>query len=430
MGQDPQKANDPESIRITTLITRVKKLYLNGLNPNNVIKRYYPEYSKYSYPEKWMQLYDIKKNKDKIDYIENVIEYLEKKKADEKKEIEKKMGIQRNEEEKPEERKNNIFADIKELKHLNISDYKIKNNKDYYIDNYELLKTINTIIDDAKEGRFYKKSKPGKIYEKTEKFAVNKWEGLIELEKKSEYFHINELLIATRIEMLKRQLPFYDKDLNYDYYDKTITKDNYHIYQNKYEENKDKIKMLHQIKHDNDYIYKNSNFKSLDFYEKKLDEYEKLNLDCNTDFYTIQKYENLFKEEKQKVINNIKEHKKKEKEEEEERENYSSYNSSPNYSSSNYSSSSSSRNDDMKKAYVKLCQNCKNSCVGCQTKIVGTPGVTRGFGLHKSCQSSSCYICGKSSNVQERNTSHLCKSCYHSNKFDVAKCLDCKKQFK
>ena len=343
------------------------------------------------------------------------------------------MGIQRNEEEKSEERENNIVADIKELKHLNIYEFKIKRNKDYYIDNYELLKTINTIIDDAKEGRFYKKSKPGKIYEKTyktEKFAVNKWDGLIELEKKSEYFHINELLIATRIEMLKRQLPFYDKNLNYDYYDKTITKDNYDFYQKKYEENKDKIKMLHQIKHDNDYIHKNLTFISLDFYEKKLDEYEKLNLDCNTDYYTIKQYENLFKEEKQKVINNIKKHKKMEKEEEEEersleRKNYSSYNSS-----SNYSSSSSSRNDDMKKVYVKLCQNCKNSCVGCQTKISGTPGVARGFGLHKNCQSNSCYICGKSSNVQERNTSHLCKSCYHSNKFDVAKCLDCKKQFK
>lgn len=90
MGQDPQKANDPESVRVRNIITRVKKLYLSGLNPNKVIKRYYPENSKYSYPEKWMQLYDIKKNKDKIDYIENVIEYLEKKKVDEKEEIEKK----------------------------------------------------------------------------------------------------------------------------------------------------------------------------------------------------------------------------------------------------------------------------------------------------------------------------------------------------
>ena len=194
MGQDPQKANDPESIRITTLITRVKKLYLNGLNPNNVIKRYYPEISKYSYPEKWIQLYGIKKDKDKIDYIENVIEYLERKKITEKEEIEKKMGIQRNErneEENSEERKNNIVADIKELKHLNIYEFKIKRNKDYYIDNYELLKTINTIIDDAKEGRFYKKSKPGKIYEKTyktQKFAVDEWEDLIDLKKKVNIF--------------------------------------------------------------------------------------------------------------------------------------------------------------------------------------------------------------------------------------------------
>ena len=97
-------------------------------------------------------------------------------------------------------------------------------------------------------------------------------------------------------------------------------------------------------------------------------------------------------------------------------------NASNNSKSNNTNSSSS---NDMKKAYVKLCQNCKNLCIGCrssQTKY------SKGFGWHKKCQGNNCYLCGKS--AQERGTSYLCKSCYDSHKYDVAKCLSCRGGFK
>lgn len=84
----------------------------------------------------------------------------------------------------------------------------------------------------------------------------------------------------------------------------------------------------------------------------------------------------------------------------------------------------------MKKAYLKLCQDCKNKCVGCYCKATGNVGASKGFGMHKKCQTSSCYICGKKSNVQERSNSYLCKSCYRSNKYDASKCRNCGKQFK
>ena len=62
-------------------------------------------------------------------------------------------------------------------------------------------------------------------------------------------------------------------------------------------------------------------------------------------------------------------------------------NASNNNSKSNNTSSSSS--NDMKKAYVKLCQYCKNLCIGCrssQTKY------SKGFGLHKKCQGKYYHI--------------------------------------
>ena len=88
------------------------------------------------------------------------------------------------------------------------------------------------------------------------------------------------------------------------------------------------------------------------------------------------------------------------------RENYNYSSSSKNYSSSSdNNTSSASKNNDMKKAYLCICQNCKNSCVACQRKIKSTEiGASKAFGLHIKCKGSSCYICGKSnSNVKEIN---------------------------
>ena len=216
-------------------------------------------------------------------------------------------------------------------------------------------------------------------------------------------------------------------------------------YKENYDKNVLKYNTLENIKKNISYIKDNSTYVKGEHPNLK-DEIEKFNnLKLNFESESeIREYSIKFAQIKEEISLKIKEEKKRKLEREKERrrerekerernESYNSYANYNNYSNSSYAGSSSN-NDDGKKVYLKLCQDCKNNCVGCGSKRkidAGGAGVSKGFGQHKKCQNNSCYICGKSnSSVCERDSTHLCKACYHSNKFDISKCLDCHKSFK
>lgn len=329
------------------------------------------------------------------------------------------------------------------MKYLKVDEKEIKNNIDYYIENFEQLKKVNTAIDNSKKGKFYN-LKPEKVYKKVFPSSTlilpEKWEELFKLNY--EKFEIHLIYVSTEIEKLKYNYSSFDKYRNYDYYDKIIDYDNYIQYKENYDKNVLNYNKLENIKTDIKYIENNSSHINAQYPDLK-EEIEKFrNLKLNYEFeLEIIEYNNKFTKIKDEILLKIKEKKEKEKERRKERErerrrekelneNYNNYTNYNNYSSSNNFSSSYS-NDDNKKVYLKLCQDCKNKCIGCRRKIEGGVGCSKGFGNHKKCQISSCLICGKSnSTVRERDSTYLCKPCYHSNKFDVSKCIDCHKSFK
>ena len=436
--------------KINKIIDFAKNTDVYSLTPFRVIKKYYPAHQKYLYyPKKWEDLKDWDCDDDKIEYLLDVMKWVDGEKKRERYRIfeqedydrRRRKEKQEKEMEKEKVRKSlrkNIVEKMKKLEYLKIPSQKVIENKNYYCDNLSLFQKLNEILRYVHIGGFYNRLSPRIVYKKAFDYEIieeEKWKDLKNLGYTQDDY--DQLYTAVYIEYIKCLISKYDKTMNYDYYDKLIDISNY----KEYDKKKDYFYSCHidiescegAIK----YIDENSSYLSSDEYtdvKKHIQDYR--------EYKKI--YFNVWSEEKLgdyrgKIVrvNNLIYHrikeKKKEEEEEEEEPNYNYSSSSNNYSSSrSNNSSSNNRNNDMKKSYVNLCQNCKNSCVGCQRNIKSTEiGASKSFGLHNKCKGSSCYICGKSnSTVKERNSSYLCKSCYRSNKYDQTKCLSCKKSFK
>ena len=418
---------------INWIISYIKAKDKYDLTPSEFLKKYYPDYPRHEYPEEWKDLFKIADKTSKIDYLKDAIDYIERNDILEKEnEKEEKVRIKEEAENgRLKDIKDNIVKKIKELKHIKIGSEKIKQKKDYYIENYDTFVKIDKIIDLVEEAGFSKK-KPEEIYYKAYEETnceVNKWEDLFKLKYNKE--DIDKLFIATKIEYIKKRLSQYLE--SYSYYDSHININNYESYEDKYYKIEDQRKILNRIRANKNKVSNYSHFTLSD--ENKISdlnkEYEKAHLTAETDMKILEEFDEKYKVFKKELLRIERE---REREEEEERERIRAEqrreqrereraNASNNNSRSNNTSSSSS--NDMKKAYIKLCQNCKNLCIGCrssQTKY------SKGFGWHKKCQGNNCYLCGKS--AQERGTSYLCKSCYDSHKYDVAKCLSCRGGFK
>ena len=299
---------------------------------------------------------------------------------------------------------------------------------------------INECIDIAKEGKFYSSQTPKKVYSLIygENTLPENWEALFSLKNTDDEY--DKLFIACRIRKIKHL--YYEINLDetkkYKDYAKLIDLTNFETYEKKYDEYHKTYEILIEIKNLMKYIKANIFYLDRDgmhyrFVDAKK-EYNKLNItnfDTTVDKETLLSHKQKFADLKKIMINSKKEYQAKikaEKEREESNENY--HYTAYNTDSGKSSSSSYSSNSDLKKKLVRLCQNCKNKCIACRTQIKGGNGVSKGFGLHEKCQTSSCYMCGSSSNTSERQSSYLCKSCYNSHKYDVAYCLDCHKSFK
>ena len=454
--------------KINEIIDFAKNTDVYNLAPFRVIKKYYPDHPKYFYyPKKWEDLKDFDCDDDKIEYLLDVMKWVDgEKKRENYRKLEQKENerrIRENErilkekeekerQEKEIEKENirkklrkDIVKYMKRLENLKIPSKKVIANKNYYCDNLSLFEEIDKILRYVDLGAFNNRLSPRAVYKKAysyERFKEDNWKDLINLGyTKDEY---NNLFTAVYIEYIKCVIAEYDKTRNYDYYDDLININNYKEYDKKRNKLVDIDNIIFNADDHSKYIEKNSSYLSSEEYseaKKRIQEYK----DYKQNYLNVWDEEKL-KNYKEPLLNfrnliheRITEKEKAEEEarEEEERarrrENYNYSNSSKNYSSSSSNSSSTaSKNNDMKKAYVCLCQNCKNSCVGCQRKIKNTEiGVSKAFGLHIKCKGGSCYICGKSnSTVKERNSSYLCKSCYRSNKYDPTKCLSCKKSYK
>jgi len=446
--------------KINEIIDFAKNTDVYNLAPFRVIKKYYPDHPKYFYyPKKWEDLKDFDCDDDKIEYLLDVMKWMdgekkwERYRIFEQKENEKRIREnerilkEKEEKERQEEeiKKENIRKKLrkdivkymKRLENLKIPSKKVIANKNYYCDNLSLFEEIDKILRYVDLGGFNNRLSPRAVYKKAysyERFKEDNWKDLINLGyTKAEY---NNLFTAVYIEYIKCAIAEYDKTRNYVYYDDLININNYQYY----DKEKDRLFSIQILLQSSDrcikYIEENSSYLSSEEYSEvkptiqDYREYKKIYLNVWKE-EKLRYYRNIVVKFNNLIYNRIKE-KEKEENNDDEDEDEERPRRNNNYSSSSYNNSSSSRNNDMKKAYVSLCQNCKNSCVGCQRKIKNTEiGATKAFGLHIKCKGSSCYICGKSnSTVREKNSSYLCKSCYRSNKYDLTKCLSCKKSFK
>lgn len=393
--------------KINTIIFNVKKGKVYNLSPEEAYKELggnteFP----LNLPNKWEDLFNLECPESNIDLLLDKSKNYETTK---KKFEEGKIKLEK----------------IKNFKYLKIDLEELKKNKNYYIEKFDLLEKNNTIIENAKKGNFYKSLSPYDTFEKVfptvpiGHFNDKTWEKIY-----LEEYYIDEMLLASEIVLLRRffHRKFSEKGNSFYWFQK-ITINNYKEYKEEMEMYEKNEKKLENVQKNLNYIEGKSSYLKSDE-KKEIEEFKKLNVKFSSSSETIEKYENIFKSIKERIKDEIKEEKRQDR-----AEKYSSNisNYSSNYSSYSYRGTNDNGN---KKIYVKLCQDCKNKCVSCRSKISGGPGASKGLGLHSKCQTSSCYLCGKSnSTVHERNTSYLCKSCYKSNKFDVSKCLDCHKSF-
>jgi hypothetical protein len=94
--------------KIRLIIQKVKNLNIYNYSPFDVIRKNYPEYPKYSdYPKKWENLFKLEGENDKIDYLIEVIDYVDRNKERLERERQERLvrEMQRRMEEKEEEEK-------------------------------------------------------------------------------------------------------------------------------------------------------------------------------------------------------------------------------------------------------------------------------------------------------------------------------------
>lgn len=378
--------NIDELKKINTIICKAKEGGIYDLTIQEAIKKVFPDNPNHI-QGKWEDLFNLQTPKYKTDFLMKLTEkniYWEKTKKEIKKEMEK--------EEK--DKKKNL---------------------------------IDAIFDKAKEGNLIKKSNPREIMSKingcVKDYIPDEWKELHEYNL--ENYILEMLLKAIEIEILKNKYSKTDKKKNYDYYDELIGVDNYEKYKTYYNEFNNKYNYLEKINKTIRYIENNDSYISEDDV-KEIKDFKKLTFDClseDLNILTIFGYDDKFTKIKEKI--------EKKKNMNRKNNDYNNYNSNNNssYNSGSSNNSGSSKKDDRKKCNLILCQNCKNTCIGCRKKLKGGEGIGKGFHIHKKCQTSSCYFCGKASDIKERETVYLCKSCYNSKKFDWSLCVDCHKSF-
>ena len=348
---------------------------LSATTKNNIKNKKYEE-NRIKENQKHEKEYKIflEENKEKLEK-----EKEEKKKKEEIRKKEEKEMIERRkkeEKEKKEKRKKTIIKDIKKLKYFKITEKDIKNNLDYYIDNYEKLKEVNNAIGFAKKLGLYNK-KPKKIYEKAfgeyETDNIFKyeepenWEDLFSL-KWGGYDLIGACKIVSRIEKIKNNSAKIDKKHNLDYYDSLINRFNFEDYENKYEKYKriEELNAIYEYINKKSYLLKNDDYHEFLKYDKEYKELD-LNYDSEIDEETLIKYENLFNKYKTIIKKIIKENAKKERKND---DNYS-YNSNSN-------SPKYQKRENIRRIF--LCRNCTLYCISCGKKG-GCPSIK----AHESC---------------------------------------------
>ena len=365
----------------------------------------------------------IKENqKHEIEYkifIQENKERLEKEKEEKRKRDEK---IEKEEKEKKEKRKKTIIEDIKKLRYFKITEKNIKNNLDYYIENYKKLKDVNEAIRFAKKLGLYKRN-PKKVYEKAfgEDEADNifkyenpkNWEDLFSL-KQGGYDLLGACKIVSRIEKIKKDYDKIDKKHNLDYYNSLINRFNFEDYENKFEKNKriEELNTIYEYVGKKAYLLPNDDYYEFKEYDK---EYKKLNLNYNSeiDEETLKKYENLFNKYKKIIKKIIEERKAKEEREKDDNYSYNSYSNSPKYQ----------EKENIR--HVRVCSHCKIYCVCCG-KSGPTHPLYAGVKAHESCNKKyvfSCVKCGKHGN---NFNAYYCRPCCNSlHKISPFKCYFC-----
>ena len=238
--------------KIRLIIQKVKNLNIYNYSPFDVIRKNYPEYPKYSdYPKKWENLFKLEGENDKIDYLIEVIDYVDRNKERLERERQERLvrEMQRRMEEKEEEEKRikqekeeriqnekDIIKKMKKLKALSIGVDKIKKNYQYYIDNYETFKLINEILSLVKKEEI--KETPRKIFSMAYGYNgcdLDKWKDLIKLDYNKDV--IDKLLKSVRLRIAIKDIKISLFDLNI--YGKCLRKEDkedYKIEKEKYEE--------------------------------------------------------------------------------------------------------------------------------------------------------------------------------------------------
>lgn len=382
--------NIDELKKINTIISKAKEGGIYDLTVEEAIKKVYPDNpNHFNFQGKWEDLFNLQCPKYKTDFLMELTET------------------------------NLIYGDI--------NNEELNDN----IENEKKNNLIEVIFDKAKEGNLIEKSNPRELTSKINSFAniyfPYEWENLREYNLENYILEI--LLRAIEIEILKNKYSKTDKKRNYDYYDELIGEENYNKYKTYYNEFQMKNKFLDDVNKTIGYIEKNDSYISDDDVVKDIKEFKNLTFDCLSEdlkISTILDYNKKFEKIKEKI--------EKEKDKNRKNKNYNNYNSYNNssYNSGSSNNSGSSKNDDRKKCYLNICQNCKNTCIGCRKKLKGGEGIGKGFKIHQKCQtssSSSCYFCDKTRDVKERETVYLCKPCYNSHKFDSSVCVECHKSF-
>ena len=441
--------------KINEIIDKIIRLNLYNMTPDEVYKKLTGDKGRpFYYSHCWEDLFTLQTDKWYINILyASVKNYIINKQSEKDRKQEQKQNQKKYEKiaQLPnEEEKNKLINNLQKLKHFPFSIINLKEKSEYYINNYSKIIDVEEAIEIAKKYKFYDIYNPRKVYKwsfkETDNTLPEKWETLFQLK-----WDCDKILKACEIERVKRIYSHFDNNHDYRYYNKLINVDNYDEYDRnfntftqeyKLNEKKQMIEpKIDEINKIVKYIEKN-NFITNEIYSSysnnwvnNLKEYEeKIKYPVEEiDIKDLKKYEELFKGYKEQIIQEKQRKKREEREErerqreeeEEEKQNYNNYSSKSNYSCS------SSSNTDFKKSYVILCNYCKNKCVYCKKELKGTDiGKGSAFGLHRKCQTNSCYICGKSRDTKERQVSYLCKSCYGSRKADNTKCLDCQKSFK
>ena len=370
--------------KIRLIIQKVKNLNIYNYSPFDVIRKNYPEYPKYSdYPKKWENLFKLEGENDKIDYLIEVIDYVDRNKERLERERQERLvrEMQRRMEEKEEEEKRikqekeeriqnekDIIKKMKKLKALSIGVDKIKKNYQYYIDNYETFKVINEILSLVKKEEI--KETPRKIFSMAYGYNgcdLDKWKDLIKLDYNKDV--IDKLLKSVRLRIAIKDIKISLFDLNI--YGKCLRKEDkedYKIEKEKYEE-------FINLKLDQE-----SNLEKIEKYAKNMKRLAH-NALVRRDQSLIDSDERIRRKREEKGLD-------------------------PDYKG-------------LEKTFFSLCKGCEDSCMGCGRATAFGSRMPKSLGVHLKCKknySGSCYICRKSVPPGlMRSGNYLCSKCGNLN---------------